>query len=104
MFFPSNSLEYKCGLSSQCGATISVPLLLRELCLRVALQAEPQQPGLVIMTFTSGGFRVAEQVAEAACPRVWLRSSSNINPSAQRTLLDASLLVWGLYENRNPWL
>lgn len=59
---------------------------------------------LAVMTFTSRGFRGAKGVAEAACLSVWLQSSSDINSSVQRTLLDASLLVGGLYENRNPWL
>lgn len=72
--------------------------------MRVTVQAEPQPPGLAITTLASGGFRRAKQVVEAACPRVWLQSGSDINPSVQRTLLDASLLVWGLFENRNPWL
>lgn len=36
--------------------------------------------------------------------RLWLEGSSDINLSAQKPLLDARLLVWGLYENRNPWL
>lgn len=102
--FSSKGLEYKCGLSSQCGPTASVPLLPREWGLRVTMQVGPQQPGLVVMTFTPGGFGGAKQVAEAAGPRLWLRGSSSINPSAQRTLLDASLLVWGHDKNRTPWL
>lgn len=57
-----------------------------------------------VMTFTSRSFREVEWVAGTACLRVWLQSSSDINSSVQRTLLDARLLVWGLYENKNPWL
>lgn len=60
------------------------------------LRGAPQQLHLAITTFSSGGFGGAVRVVGVLSLRVWPQCSSDINLSVQRTLLDASLLVWGL--------
>lgn len=47
-------------------AAFLAPVFQWETCLSIILQAEPQQPGLAITTFTSGGFGGAKQMVEAA--------------------------------------
>lgn len=104
-------MDYNCAyclevcFPPQIGLKINVPQFPMWGCHILCFPgAVSKGPCLAVMTFTSRGFRGAKGVAEAACLSVWRQSSSDINSSVQRTLLDASLLVGGLYENRNPWL